>query len=72
MKFSAAYFTKLWLCTGLAAAVAWGLKLWLHPKQPQIAAVLVLLPYGLVYLALTMSLGINQAGSILRRIARLR
>ncbi len=72
MKFPTAYFAKLWLCAGLAAAVAWGLKLWLHPKQPQIAAVLVLLPYGLVYLALTMSLGINQASSILRRIARLR
>jgi putative peptidoglycan lipid II flippase len=71
MEFPALYFAKLWLCAGLAAGVAWGLKLWLHPQQPQVAAVLLLLPYGVVYLALTMALGISQARSILKRIARL-
>jgi hypothetical protein len=72
MEFPTMYFGKLWLCAGLAAGIAWGLKLWLHPRQPQIAAALLLLPYGLAYLALTTAMGASQASSILRRITRLR
>jgi putative peptidoglycan lipid II flippase len=72
MEFPTSYFAKLWLCAGLAAGVAWGLKLWLHPQQPQIAAALLLLPYGVVYLALTMALRISEAGAIVRRVMRLR
>ncbi|HEV2960296.1 MAG TPA: murein biosynthesis integral membrane protein MurJ [Candidatus Angelobacter sp.] len=70
MEFPTAYFAKLWLSAGIAAGVAWGLKLWLHPKQPQIAAVVLLLPYGLAYLALTMALRISEAGAIIRRLMR--
>jgi putative peptidoglycan lipid II flippase len=70
MEFPTAYFAKLWLSAGIAAGVAWGLKLWLHPKQPQIAAVVLLLPYGLAYLAFTMALRISEAGAIIRRLMR--
>jgi putative peptidoglycan lipid II flippase len=64
----AAYLTKLWICAIVAAAVAWGVKLWLHPHQPQIAAVVILLPYGLVYLGLTALMGIDEAGGMIKRV----
>ncbi|HEV3041178.1 MAG TPA: murein biosynthesis integral membrane protein MurJ, partial [Candidatus Angelobacter sp.] len=70
MEFPTEYFVKLWLSAGIAAAAAWGLKLWLHPLQPQIAAALLLLPYGLVYLALTAMFRINEASAIIRRLRR--
>jgi hypothetical protein len=72
IEFPTSYFAKLWMSAAAAAGVAWGLKLWLHPQRPFIAAAMLLLPYGLVYLALTAALGITQAGSLFRRIARLR
>ena len=72
MEFPTGYFAKLWLSAGVAAAVAWGLKLWLHPLQPQIAAAVLLLPYGLAYLSLTMALRISEASAIIRRVMRLR
>jgi putative peptidoglycan lipid II flippase len=72
MEFPTGYFAKLWLSAGVAAAVAWGLKFWLHPKQPQIAALVLLLPYGLAYLLLTMALRISEASGIVRRLTRLR
>lgn len=71
MEFPTEYFIKLWLSAAIAAGAAWGLKLWLHPKQPQVAAALILLPYGLSYLALTITFKINEAGAIIRRLARL-
>ncbi len=70
MDFPTEYFIKLWLSAGISAGVAWGIKLWLHPQQPQIAAALILLPYGLCYLALTMAFRINEASSIIRRLNR--
>jgi putative peptidoglycan lipid II flippase len=70
MEFPTEYFVKLWMSAGIAAAAAWGLKLWLHPQQPQIAAALLLLPYGLVYLALTAMFRINEASAIIRRLRR--
>jgi putative peptidoglycan lipid II flippase len=72
IEFPTSYFAKLWLSAAAAAGIAWGLKLWLHPQRPLISAAELLLPYGLVYLALTAAMGITQAGSIIRRIARLR
>jgi putative peptidoglycan lipid II flippase len=72
IEFPTSYFARLWMSAAAAAGIAWGLKLWLHPQRPFIAAAVLLLPYGLVYLALTAALGITQAASIIRRVARLR
>lgn len=67
-EFPAAYFARLWLAAVMAAAVGWGIKLALHPQRPLIAAVLILLPYGAVYLACTAMFGVEQAGGLVRRL----
>jgi putative peptidoglycan lipid II flippase len=69
-EFPAAYFARLWLAAVVGAAVAWGVKLTLHPKQPQIAAIAILVPYGAVYLGCTAMLGVEQAGGMIRRLLR--
>lgn len=72
IPFPRAYFAKLWGSAAVAAALAWGIKLALHPQHPVVAGVLILLPYGAAYLVLTMLMGIDQAGNLVRRVARLR
>ncbi len=67
-EFPASYFTLLWLAAVIAAAVSWAVKLGLHPHQPQIAAVLILIPYGVVYLACTELFGVEQARALVRRV----
>ena len=70
IAFPSSYFARLWVSAVIAAAVAWGVKLALHPQQPQIAAVLILIPYGAVYLACTAIMGVEQAGGLVRRVLR--
>jgi putative peptidoglycan lipid II flippase len=72
MEFPFSYFTKLWFSAAVGAGLAWGLRIWFAPRHPQVAAVVILVPYGLAYLAMTALLGINEAGSLLKRLARLR
>jgi putative peptidoglycan lipid II flippase len=67
-EFPAAYFARLWLAAAIAAAVAWGVKLGLHPQRPLIAAVLILVPYGAVYLGCTAMFGVDQASGLVRRL----
>ncbi|HZE25240.1 MAG TPA: lipid II flippase MurJ, partial [Blattabacteriaceae bacterium] len=67
-EFPAPYFARLWAAAVIAAAVAWGLKLGLHPDRPVIGGLLILVPYGAVYLACTALMGIEQAGGLLRRV----
>jgi putative peptidoglycan lipid II flippase len=59
---------KLWLSAMVGAACAWGIRLALDPHQPQIAALVILVPYGLVYLGMTSVLGIEEAKGLLKRI----
>jgi putative peptidoglycan lipid II flippase len=68
--FPTSFFLRLWLAAVIAAAVAWAVKLTLHPQQPQVAALLILVPYGAVYLGCTMLLGVEQAGALVRRVLR--
>jgi putative peptidoglycan lipid II flippase len=69
-EFPASYFARLWTAAVAAAALAWGIKLLLPRLRPEIAAVLILLPYGITYLALTMLMGIDQARALARRVIR--
>ncbi len=66
--FPASYFVRLWLAAAIAAAVAWAVKLGLHPQRPLIAAVLILVPYGAVYLGCTALFGVDQASGLIRRL----
>ncbi|HLQ77203.1 MAG TPA: murein biosynthesis integral membrane protein MurJ [Terriglobia bacterium] len=70
VEFPTVVLGKLWLSAMIGAAVAWGLRLALHPHQPQIAAIVILVPYGLVYLGMTMVFGIDEARGLLRRVIK--
>ncbi|MGH9567364.1 MAG: lipid II flippase MurJ, partial [Candidatus Angelobacter sp.] len=63
-----AYFTRLWAAAVLSGAAAWGLRLGMHPHRPVIAAGIILVPYGVLYLALTAIMGVDQASSLWRRL----
>jgi putative peptidoglycan lipid II flippase len=66
----AALTLRLWSSAAIAAAVAWAVKLVAGGGQPVVAAVLVLTPYGLVYLGVTLVLGIEEARGLLARVRR--
>ncbi|HET9364463.1 MAG TPA: murein biosynthesis integral membrane protein MurJ [Candidatus Angelobacter sp.] len=66
--FPTSFFLRLWLAAVIAAGVAWGIKWAFHPQQPQIAALLILVPYGAVYLGCTMLFGVEQAGALVKRL----
>jgi putative peptidoglycan lipid II flippase len=70
MKLPVIYFAQLWVAAVAAAGLAWDIKLWLHPQQPQMAAVLILIPYGAAYLGLGALLGVDQAGALVRRVLK--
>ncbi len=69
VEFPVWYFAKLWWAAAIAAALAWAVKLLLHPQRPIIAAILILVPYGTAYLALTALFGIEQARALLGRLS---
>jgi putative peptidoglycan lipid II flippase len=66
--FPVAYFAKLWASAIVAAAAAWGLRLLLHTQKPVITGVVILIPYGLIYLGLTALFGIDQTATLYKRI----
>src|SRR5579872_5826779 len=72
IPFPASHFARLWGSAAISAALAWGLKVWLHPHYPWVAAALLLIPYGIAYLGLTALGGISQAGALLLRRPRMR
>ncbi len=65
----ASYVAKLWTAAIAAAAAAWAVKLSLPPSAPMVAAVLILGPYGVVFLTATMALRLPDARSFIRRAA---
>jgi len=70
VEFSGWYFARLWLSAALAAGAAWGIKLGLHPARPIPSAILILIPYGLVYLGLTAAMKIGETGALFRRVLK--
>lgn len=71
VEFPLSYFVRLWSAAAVAAGVAWGIRLMLHPQRPILAAVLILLPYGGAYLGLTALIGIEEAGALASRVRRI-
>ena len=59
---------RLWSAAFGAAAIAWAVKLALPPAHPILRAVLILLPFGAVYLGLTFAFGVNEARRVLARV----
>jgi putative peptidoglycan lipid II flippase len=63
---------SLWASAAVAAAAAWGIKLALGHRNPQLVGATVLIPYGVVYLSMTYLLRIEESARALARIARFR
>ena len=63
---------RLWTSAIVGAAVAFALKLAIPPLHPIVTAVIVLAPYGLVFLGMTLALRIPEASSALARVRRIR
>jgi hypothetical protein len=66
----APHFARLWIAAAISAALAWGIRYGVHPHNPRIAAIVILIPYGVAYLGITAGMGIDQASSLVRRLRR--
>jgi len=65
------YVIKLWLAAAIGAGVGWGIKIAIGVHHPVIVAALVLVPYGLVYFAVTAALRVPELNSVLVRVMRM-
>ncbi len=68
----ATYVAQLWGSAVAAAAVAWALKIALPPLHPIVTAVVVIGPYGVVFMTATFLLRIPEASTAVGRFTRLR
>ena len=64
------YVSQLWLAAAVGAGVGWAIKLGIGSHHPIIMALLVLIPYGLVYFAVTAALRVPELNSVLGRVLR--
>jgi putative peptidoglycan lipid II flippase len=64
------YLAKLWAAATIAAAGGWAINHFAHVRAPIPNAMLVLTPFGCIYFGIAMLLGIPEARSVFRRIAR--
>jgi putative peptidoglycan lipid II flippase len=67
----ASYVLKLWSAALVGAAVGWGIKVVLPAMHPVVTAVLVLGPYGLMFLAATLALRLPEASTAIARLGRM-
>lgn len=65
------YVSKLWLAAAAGAGVGWAIKLGVGSHHPIIIALLVLVPYGLIYFAVTAALRVPELNSVLGRVLKL-
>lgn len=66
------YLARLWIAAGSAVGAAWALKLVIPPLHPVFTAMVVLIPYGAVFLASTVALGLPEASNAVKSILRRR
>jgi len=65
------YIAKLWTGALAGAALGWGIKLILPTVHPMVVAGLVLVPYGLLYFAVTSAFGVKESVATVRRVLRI-
>ena len=63
---------RLWGAAAVGAAAAWGIKLAIGGVHPISAAIFILVPYGLIYFAVTHLMRVEECGALFARLARLR
>ncbi|MDQ6887215.1 MAG: murein biosynthesis integral membrane protein MurJ [Gemmatimonadota bacterium] len=68
----AAFLARLWIAAVLGAAAGWGVKLAYGLDHPVILAVLAIGAFGVVYFAVTASLGVEESLAAVARLRRLR
>ena len=68
---TAGYVLRLWLAAAVGAGVGWAIKLVIGVHHPVVVAVLVLLPYGLTYFAITAALRVPEVSTVLGRALRM-
>jgi hypothetical protein len=68
----ASYVVKLWSAATAGAAAAWAVKLSIPILPPVVAAILIIGPYGLVFVAMTLALQVEGAARTLRIVLRRR
>jgi putative peptidoglycan lipid II flippase len=68
----ASYVAKLWAAAMAGAAAAWAVKLSIPQMPPVAAAVLILGPYGLIFLAFALLLRVDGAVDAVRMVLRRR
>ncbi len=61
---------RLWAAALSAAGVAWGIKLTLPPVHPIAAAALILTPFAVTFLGLSLLAGVPEARSLFARLRR--
>lgn len=65
------FVAKLWLAAAVGAGVGWAIKLGIGSHHPIIIAALVLIPYGLIYFAITAALKVPELNSVLGRVLKI-
>jgi putative peptidoglycan lipid II flippase len=65
----ASYVAKLWTAAIAGAAIAWAVKVSIPALPPVVAALLIIGPYGVIFLTMTVALRIPDAASMVRRLA---
>ena len=68
---SLGYVTKLWAGAAIGAVLGWAIKLAIGSLHPIVIAGLVLVPYGVVYFAVTSMLRIPESSAVMRRAFRM-
>jgi putative peptidoglycan lipid II flippase len=64
----ASFVARLWFSAIAGAAAAWAVKLMIPFRDPILVAIVVLAPYGLVYLGLTLVTRVPEATTALQRV----
>jgi len=68
----ASYVAKLWIAAAAGAAVAWAVKVSIPPLPPIVAALLIVGPYSVVFIAMSLALGVEGTMSMIKRVLRRR
>src|SRR5207244_497609 len=68
----AGFVIKLWTAAAAGAAAGWIVKVNVPAIHPALVALVVLGPFGLIYLAATLAFRIHEASAMLGRLSRLR
>ncbi|MBA3036301.1 MAG: murein biosynthesis integral membrane protein MurJ, partial [Desulfobacterium sp.] len=64
------YLAKLWVAAIAAAAAGWWLRNYFAHLSPILLAALVLLPFAIVYFAMSLAMGLADARTLFRRFIR--